>query len=272
MAITVDSFLAALRKQESGNNYTSQSNSSTASGAYQYLDSTWNHYGGYARAWQAPPAVQDARARADVTSNLAAYGGDWSKVAAAHFAGGGWVQQHPDKTTWNQNPAPGSNNPTVASYVSGVLKAAGGSGSVPTAGGTFTTSLGTPATTASGSQAADPNTRPKDWIGTLDGLLNPTAHSSSIAGIIPVPDVGGAIQLVAARTGIALIGLVLFAGGLLLAVGPEVLGGAALAIPGAPEVAATVEGVKAVNNRRAAKRAATADDVRDPADDEKAAA
>ncbi len=48
---------------ESGGNLTAQNPRSTASGKWQILDTTWNGYGGYDRAADAPEDVQDARAR-----------------------------------------------------------------------------------------------------------------------------------------------------------------------------------------------------------------
>ncbi len=47
---------------ESRNNYTAESRRSTASGAWQFLDSSWARYAGYARAMDAPPEVQDQKA------------------------------------------------------------------------------------------------------------------------------------------------------------------------------------------------------------------
>ncbi|MGE3449530.1 MAG: hypothetical protein AB7H92_18335, partial [Microbacteriaceae bacterium] len=59
---SVEVVLATIRTLESGGDYTARAAGSTASGAYQFLDSTWNGYHGYPQAWQAPPPIQDAKA------------------------------------------------------------------------------------------------------------------------------------------------------------------------------------------------------------------
>ena len=59
-------FLACVRRHESGGNYQAENPVSTASGAYQFLDSTWRTmsaragHAGYPTARSAPPWVQDA--------------------------------------------------------------------------------------------------------------------------------------------------------------------------------------------------------------------
>jgi Peptidase family M23/Transglycosylase-like domain len=66
--------LDTIRTIESGGDYTIATNQGGASGAYQYIASTWNNYQGYPSAYLAPPEVQDARAANDVQEILATYG------------------------------------------------------------------------------------------------------------------------------------------------------------------------------------------------------
>ena len=67
-------FLACVRRHESGGNYQAENPVSTASGAYQFLDSTWRTmsaragHSGYGHAADAPPHIQDAVATHTVNS------------------------------------------------------------------------------------------------------------------------------------------------------------------------------------------------------------
>lgn len=69
LAVTIGNpapaLLQRIKQCESHGDYTAQNRHSTASGGYQYLDSTWNHYDGYDRAMYAPASVQDQRAESD---------------------------------------------------------------------------------------------------------------------------------------------------------------------------------------------------------------
>jgi Peptidase family M23 len=66
--------LDTIRTVESGGDYTAPTNQGGASGAYQYIDSTWNNYEDYPSAYLAPPEIQNARAASDVQAILATYG------------------------------------------------------------------------------------------------------------------------------------------------------------------------------------------------------
>jgi len=66
--------LDTIRTMESGGDYASPKNQGGASGAYQYVDSTWNGYEGFESAFLAPPEIQDARATSDVQAIFAKYG------------------------------------------------------------------------------------------------------------------------------------------------------------------------------------------------------
>ncbi len=72
--------LATIRYMESRGQYHLPPNKGNASGAYQFIASTWGNYGGYAHAYLAPPGVQDERAAADVQRFLDRYDNDVSMI------------------------------------------------------------------------------------------------------------------------------------------------------------------------------------------------
>lgn len=79
---------STIKEKESSGNYQAINKDrpgNTASGAYQYTDSTWNNYMGYPKAALAPAWVQDKRFQDDVTSRLEKFGGDPYKAIAAHY-------------------------------------------------------------------------------------------------------------------------------------------------------------------------------------------
>ena len=83
----LEAVLATVRTVESGGDYAARVAGSSASGAYQFLDTTWAGYGGYPQAWQAPPPVQDAKAAEQLSGILDAYGGDVTVVPVVWYLG-----------------------------------------------------------------------------------------------------------------------------------------------------------------------------------------
>lgn len=116
-------FMAAIRVQESGDNYRAFNTGSRASGAYQFLDSTFhgalraaglgNSVYIHMPAYLAPPAVQDAAARALMGGYYATLGHSWYNVAEAWYGGPGAVG-HPD---WGGGPG----YPNVGQYAAHVM-------------------------------------------------------------------------------------------------------------------------------------------------------
>jgi len=102
-ATDVDKILATIRYRESRGQYTKENTDidpktgkrvSTASGAYQFIDSTWQAKTKqaklgteYARAKDAPKEIQDAIARLYVETLLKQAGGDVSKIPLAWYTG-----------------------------------------------------------------------------------------------------------------------------------------------------------------------------------------
>ena len=109
----VGDILLTIRTIESGGNYTIPKNRGGASGAYQYIDSTWNNYGGYPSAYLAPPEVQDERALAHVNAILWNWKGDVSMVPVIWY----YPRAASDPALMDQVPMPWAGNRlTVREY------------------------------------------------------------------------------------------------------------------------------------------------------------
>lgn len=81
----IDLLREKLKEVESSGNYQAKNPRTSASGAYQYINSTWGGYGGYAEARLAPRKVQDARATEDLVKSLRRFNGDPFRVIANHM-------------------------------------------------------------------------------------------------------------------------------------------------------------------------------------------
>jgi len=103
--------LATIRAMETGGNYRTQITSSTASGAYAFLDGSWDGYGGYRRARDAPPAVQDAKAAWLARYILDKNNGDVTTIPVSWYIG-----HVPRGAEWDTVPPVGANVLTPREY------------------------------------------------------------------------------------------------------------------------------------------------------------
>lgn len=110
--VDIDRILATIRQLESGGNYTARNPHSTASGAYQFINSTWGGYGGYSTAAAAPKHVQDAKARQDVLRFLAANNNNIHAVPGMWYSPAVWQSGN-----LNRNPGGPGNPLTVQQYI-----------------------------------------------------------------------------------------------------------------------------------------------------------
>lgn len=95
--LVIDHILATIRSMESSNNYTVQNKTASASGAYQYIDSTWRNWAAkvagasaYPRAYQAPKPIQDAVAKLNVLSILASHNDQLAAVPVVWYLPSAW--------------------------------------------------------------------------------------------------------------------------------------------------------------------------------------
>jgi hypothetical protein len=109
----IANILATIRYLESRGNYTAPPNKGGASGAYQFITSTWNNYGGYRDAYLAPPEIQDERAAADVNRFLAQWNNDVSMIPVLWY----YPKASRDITLMDIVPVPSAGNVlTVREY------------------------------------------------------------------------------------------------------------------------------------------------------------
>jgi hypothetical protein len=99
---SVAQVLATIRQRESGGNYAAQAKGGSASGAYQFIDSTWQSltkkFGmgtQYSSAKLAPKEIQDQIAAKYVKEILDKNGGDISKVPLVWYTGNAQGQMSP---------------------------------------------------------------------------------------------------------------------------------------------------------------------------------
>ena len=109
----IANILATIRYVESRGNYDAPPNKGRASGAYQFITSTWNNYGGYRDAYLAPPEIQDERAAADVNRFLAQWNNDVSMIPVMWY----YPRASRDLTLMDIVPVPSAGNVlTVREY------------------------------------------------------------------------------------------------------------------------------------------------------------
>jgi hypothetical protein len=122
----VDQILSTIRQVESSNNYGAQAKGSSASGAYQFIDSTWQastKKSGlgteYSRAKDAPPEVQDAVAAFAVRDILNRTGNDVTKVPLVWYTGNPEGRMTEDALKANQGLTPDKYQQKWLSVLSG---------------------------------------------------------------------------------------------------------------------------------------------------------
>lgn len=188
-------FLQAERDIESGNSYTAYNSSGGASGAYQFIQSTWTSealaagYPQYASepASAAPPAVQDAVAGTMAQGYYDQFG-NWKDTAEAWY--------YP---AWAGNP----------SYQNSVpYPSAGNTLTIGQYGDKVTSKMNSILGGSSASSGKNTTTSSPGFLKSFDTALNPNFGSN------PFTDTSHAINMAIVRGALVMVGLLMIAAGL----------------------------------------------------------
>jgi hypothetical protein len=128
MSDALSKFMAAIRSVESGGNYKAigpPTDWGRATGAYQFIDSTWGGYKGYRSAYLAPKAVQDARAEQLMSGYYKEFK-RWDLVAVAWHGGPGAARRAQRDPAYMRQISDG--NLTTSQYVDRVMSRMGSAG------------------------------------------------------------------------------------------------------------------------------------------------
>jgi hypothetical protein len=124
---TIARILATIRKRESGNNYTIKNKHASASGAYQYVNSTWRGWANRiaeaapfanGSAADAPAKIQDLVAEVNVRSILATHNNQLAAIPVVWYYPSAWGN---DQALNSIPPFPG-NTQSVRTYAEGWIR------------------------------------------------------------------------------------------------------------------------------------------------------
>jgi hypothetical protein len=184
--------LETIKKRESGGNYNIRSNSSSASGAYQFIDSTWRSRAQaagvdvrqYPRAFMAPPDVQDKVADVYISEVLRQNNNDVSKIPLVWYTGNAQGRMSANALAVNRGLTPqayqASWMKTYQQMGGSVATAQQTTPAAPASTGGPTTT--TPATATTGAPERRPSATPEEAamhqtnVGMLQNLNNLTAR------------------------------------------------------------------------------------------------
>lgn len=185
---SLPSVLLKIRYCESGNNYQAQNPGSSASGAYQFLTSTWRSLSasaGYATAASAPASVQDAAAlelyNQAGTSPWAASQSCWGSLASVPTTTtgtSGSSSTGSSSTSTSSTASTGSSSSTVSTSRSTTRPVA----STTTASTTTTSTPTTSTPTASAPTASTPKAQPKQRVAQPATKANTQAKAKAKSG------------------------------------------------------------------------------------------